>query len=396
MSIAEQTTSLDIKADLVQRARDVAPIVIADADESERIGRVTPRVIEALRERGLFWITVPEQMGGFGLEWDTAVRVIEEVSAADGSTGWMLMANMGATGLCSWMFPASEKLVAEHGSMPLGCGTYAPLGKAVIVDGGLRLSSGPIPFNSGFDAAGQVLVMAVVHDEQGNVVTTTTGDPEMRCCMVDKDKVEKLGNWDVLGMAATGSYDIRVPEQFIASDRVRKFEEISAPEGAPYVGTELDFLSTAVSGHAPVVIGAMRRALAEIASASIGRRRLGYPETVDQHPLFGAEFTKHEAMYHAARDLYYKSLDDALNGVHERGGLTVAERARIRQAVTYLHDVAGEVVSFCALWGGTKTFRNPSVIGRCLRDVTVARNHAFVDPVTLANAAEPFIQEWAK
>lgn len=40
--------------------------------------------------------------------------------------------------------------------------------------------------------------------------------PEMICYIVPADRVELKGNWDVMGLCGTGSYDYEVPEQFIS------------------------------------------------------------------------------------------------------------------------------------------------------------------------------------
>jgi hypothetical protein len=59
-----------------------------------------------------------------------------------------------------------------------------------------------------------------------------------------------------------------------------------------------------------------------------------------------------------------------------------------------VHDVASEVVGFCRLWGGTQAFRNPSRLGRVVRDLAVATQHVLVDPVTLVDAGAVIVGTW--
>lgn len=396
MSVVEMSdTRISTFDEALQRAREVAVLVREDAEESERLACATPRVIEAFRDTELFWVFVPREYGGAGLRWTEGLKICEEIAAADGSMGWMFMANSIATAMGSIIFPnLNEPDYAEHGRLPLGCGTLKPIAKAVEVDGGLRVGGGPIPFNSAFQGADYVLVFAVVQDASGQDVMLSPDVPDIRGCRIPKQQVEDVGNWDVLGMAATGSVDIIVPEQFVPQSHTRPLIEVMAAEGEVWEGEYLDLTSQPASGHGPVALGLARHALEEIAALTRGKVRLTYPGPVDEHPIFLHEFSKFEAMYWAARDYFYKTVDEAVTAVETTGRLSVLQRDRIRQAITYAHYVASEVVDFATLWGGTQTFRNPSVLGRVARDMITARNHVVPDPVSLTNAGPSLLGAW--
>ena len=48
--------------------------------------------------------------------------------------------------------------------------------------------------------------------------------------------------------------------------------------------------------------------------------------------------------------------------------------------------VAADVVRFAYTWAGSTALRNPSVLGRCFRDMHAGTQHVFVDNNTLADA----------
>src|ERR1700722_18585563 len=77
-------------AELVARARAIAPLLAANASQGETDRRVVEESIRALTDAGLFKIAVPKRYGGY----ETSVRTMLEVSAAvaeaDGGTGWVL------------------------------------------------------------------------------------------------------------------------------------------------------------------------------------------------------------------------------------------------------------------------------------------------------------------
>ena len=108
------------------------------------------------------------------------------------------------------------------------------------------------------------------------------------------------------------------------------------------------------------------------------------------------EFVEADAKFWSMRGLYYRQVEDGVQSSTTHNILTVEQMARLRQVTTHLHTVGTEVTMFASLWGGTATFRNPSFLGRALRDTSVARNHALIDVVTLDNAATPIIESWRR
>ena len=50
--------------DLVERARAIAPLIAGEADEIERTRRLTPDVVAALIENGLYRALLPQSLGG--------------------------------------------------------------------------------------------------------------------------------------------------------------------------------------------------------------------------------------------------------------------------------------------------------------------------------------------
>src|ERR1700674_272557 len=79
--------------DFVARGCAIAALVETEAATTETGGTLSPHVVEAMRESELFWMLVPAELGGGAQSLTSAIEVIEEISCADGSSGWTLMAN---------------------------------------------------------------------------------------------------------------------------------------------------------------------------------------------------------------------------------------------------------------------------------------------------------------
>src|SRR3546814_316476 len=126
-----------IREILMARARQIAPIIRAEALNTEEGGTLSPAAVAALRDTELFWATVPREVGGFGCDLVTAIEIMEEVSYADGSSGWSLMANKLATSIAA-AFAGDDAIDAIFGKVerPILAGLFGPGGKSVEVDGG--------------------------------------------------------------------------------------------------------------------------------------------------------------------------------------------------------------------------------------------------------------------
>jgi alkylation response protein AidB-like acyl-CoA dehydrogenase len=380
-------------ADYVARAWDLREVIEREAAGTESGGTLSAAVVGAMRENGLFWISVPRALGGGGKGIVEAMSAVEAVAFADGSTGWSLMANQGATvTAAAYLGDQAIEAMFGDGNLPIVAGMFGPAGKSRQIEGGYQ-AAGKFAFGSGCAHAGWIGSGMFVMDENRPRMLPG-GIPEVRVCFVPRNNVEFLGNWNPPGLVGTGSYDYAVPDQFVSQDFTFERTTIEPKRGGPLF--TLGLAAIGASGHAGVVIGLMRRALTEIVEITSGKKRPGYPGPVGEHDVFKHQFTLHEAAYQAARNYAYRVFTEAETRALEGTALTPEQRERIRQATTWLHQVAGEVVRFCHLWAGSEIVKKDSPISRLSRDMAVATQHVVVDPITLVAGAPAIMDSWRK
>ncbi|WP_342000173.1 acyl-CoA dehydrogenase family protein [Microbacterium sp. LWH7-1.2] len=380
-------------ADYLDRAKELAPLIRGEADEMERTATITPAVADALREKGLYWMLLPADLGGGGLGLTETVAVLEEISRADGSTGWALMAPTLGIGLGAGYLPTDGAQELYGGDdKAVSAGFSAPFGKAVRVEGGYRAKA-KLQFLSGSAFLTYVAAGLMVVDDEGKPELLPNGEPNTLFAYFPRENVEYLGGWDVMGMVGTGSIDYEVPEQFLPERRAFSTASSAKPNRSEGVFS-LSLISMSVAGHAAVTLGIMGRALEEIADVAKNKARLGYAGTIGEHPLFAHDFAVREAEYQAARAFAYRVFQEAEDAATLEGGLSDYHDARVRQVSTWVHNVADQLTSFTQLWGGSKAFRNPSALGRATRDIATAKTHLLVDQSTLIPAAGPILAEW--
>lgn len=377
---------------IVERARQLVSLVRASSDRTEREGTLPAEVADALRDAGMFALMVPKDVGGEGADLLTAIEAIEIISRADGSTGWSMMANALATALAAAHCGdrAAEAIFGASGGRAVLAGMLAPGGSCVPVEGGYR-GSGMYHFASGSGHAdwlssGMLVIEGDMPRKLGN------GLVEVRAVLAPRDSVELLGNWHVAGLNGTGSFDYRVPEQFFDDDFTFEITSTEPRRGGREF--EISVFGFSALGHGAVALGICARALEEIAKLAPNKKRLGYRDGVGKHPVFLHEFAHHEAMYQAARSYLYDVFRKAQATLDSGGVLGDEIRHRFRQALTYVHRVAEQVVEWCYRWAGTDALRNPHPLGRCLRDIHGATQHIFVDPLSYVDAAPALLEAW--
>jgi alkylation response protein AidB-like acyl-CoA dehydrogenase len=381
-----------LAADYLARARSIVPLVQEEADATERSCMITKAVHEAFVGENLYWMMLPRALGGPELGARGGFQVIEEISFADGSTGWSLMANAFNNSLASSFMPDEGAELMYGGSeKAITCGQFSPAGKAVEAEGGL-LGGGHYQFGSGSGYATWIGGGVVVY-ENGAPRMLESGIPDTRVIHVPQGKYKLCGNWDVIGLIGTASFDYEIPEQFVPNAFVMEGAYASVPlRGGPF--HHFGWFGTGAVGHSAIALGMMRRALQEMVAIVQNKKRLGYSLLVHEHPVFKYQFAVHEASYQAGRHLILNAIDRAEDAVLSEEGIQALHYARLRQACSWIHKAAADVVGFCHHWGASQAFRNPSALGRCTRDLSVATQHLIADETAFSDNAGPIYDDW--
>lgn len=222
---ALQAAAKPSPAELVARADKIAELARAHALETERNRTVSPELIAAMREAGLFRVMQPEAFDGFEYGYDVFVDVVAAISAGDGSTGWVY--SLGA--VHPWMF-AGMPLQLQHDIWDdnrdaIAAVSYAPTGKAEPVDGGYRVS-GRWGFASGCDNCDWAIVSGHLPRADGGKVPGFFFLPR-RDVAIDDD-------WFTMGLAGTGSKSFIIDGAFVPYHRTVNIPDllVGNPPGA--------------------------------------------------------------------------------------------------------------------------------------------------------------------
>jgi alkylation response protein AidB-like acyl-CoA dehydrogenase len=357
----------------LKAARELRELIEAHAEAIEEQGTLNDAVVDALAEAGLFRLLVPQALGGFEADVRTIVEVHEEISFADGSVGWAYAQNTTVGGYAAYLAPEFARPLAGSKA---GAGMFAPLGVAHEENGGYRVS-GSYKFGSG-SAHAEYMGGAAMVMRDGEMVPAADGLPEMRAFIVPMEGVIMKGNWDVMGLRGTGSYDFEIPEQWVEAGKTFPIFHAEVVTGGALYGLGPIVLGTISS--VAWAIGVARRALHEIVEIAKVRARLGALPLRDQE-TFQRGLGRHTCAVRAARVLAIDAYQRAVEAI-ERGDEESAIGDRLREtkaSATWVTEVAKQACSFAYESAGSHGMRNPSRLQRCFRDLWVGAAHQVFD-----------------
>jgi resorcinol 4-hydroxylase (FADH2) len=363
-------------AQLIERARNLAPEIRALAEETERNRTISPAIIAKIREAELLRTTRPEEFGGFEYDPLVALEIALVISAACASTGWAVNGAL-SNGISFGHYPIETQRELWGAGDPFTCACFAPTGTAVPADGGYRLS-GKWSFASGVDHASWIRLGALIAPPEapppydGAFFLLPTGD------------VAVEDNWFVYGLCGTGSKNIIVENAFVPQHRVLLFAATRSGRapGAQHHQNPLYRLPLLVLGAsmlASTAVGAAKGAVADYLDMTAGRKTRG---ALAGGGLPMAEFATVQLRYaeasaavEAAELILTTNLSRAMEKLRAGDEITVADRIRARRDQAYATRLALQAVETlnAATGGAGLLLGNP--IQRAWRDVNAVARH---------------------
>lgn len=380
MTLALDTAStLDTASDPFSTVEfaDFLTEVRARRAEIEKLRHVPADLMARMKAVGVHRAIVAKNFGGWEVSLKTFLRMLERLSAADGSTGWV--ASFGGTTYLAALPPHRIAELYANGPDVAFAGGLHPAQPAKRVPGGLQIK-GRWNFASGCMGADLIGVGVTV---EGDPVTAS-GAPIPRLVVLKPEQVKIVDNWHVVGLCGTGSHDIVVDDIVVSEEW--SFVRGQAASTLPQPIFRFPMVARAALFHSTVGMGIARAALDEfVASATDKRSITGAPPPVDR-AYVQRGFAIEEARLRSARAFLYEQVDAAWKVVSSGGEVDVAGTNLLRLAAINAAEVAAGVTQeVCKLAGtGSAGLSNP--LQRFMRDAHVVNLHAFLGERHLESA----------
>ena len=375
--------------DLLAGAEAMLPEIRALADDIDSARRLPDALAERLAGAGFFHLLTGREHGGLAADPVTAARVIETLSTASPSVGWVTMILATASFWTVRMVPEEVRREIFADVSPgeiqpaVIAGTLVPYGRAVRAEGGWRVS-GQWPFGSGCHHATWLPTAAWLHDDSGPIADDN-GVPQWRAFHVPASDCVILDTWHTSGLRGTGSHDYTMEDVFVADNYVKRhslLEEAILPDRRYiYPAFNVPMLSAVALGAARGAVDA----LAELFGGKVDRR--------NQRPVAGA-FDKQadlglaEALAGSARAYLYDTTAQAWDLIRAGKELPRELRAGMRLACTHAVTASVQAVDRAHLAAGASSIYVSSPLDRYFRDVHSVSAHAFVRQTTMADGGQ--------
>lgn len=341
-------------------------------DEFEQQRHISQDIIERFREIGVYRAMVPSVCGGDEKTPRQFLEMVEAISSADGSAGWVASFGMSPAYLAALPEDTVTQIWRDSADIVFAGGVFPPQ-PAKRVDGGFRVS-GRWRFASGSPGA-QLCGVGILPEGDDK--------PLPRMAVMPREKVTIEETWDMLGMNGTGSHDLVIDDVFVPEDWT--FVRGSTPNiDAPFF--RYPSLSFAAQVLSVTTLGMAREAIDVVTSMAKGRKSITGAPNLGEREYVQIAVAKAEAKLQAARAYFYQSVDQAWEAVLADGKPSAEQISHLRLSTTHLTTECAEAIRACYEVSGMSGAENDNPLSRLLRDSMLCTQHAFMGAVTLKNA----------
>jgi alkylation response protein AidB-like acyl-CoA dehydrogenase len=366
---------------LLERARALIPRLAERAPACTAARTVPPETIAEYHAAGILNILQPRRFGGLQGRFSLVSRIVEELTFGCASSAWVYAVLAEHQWIIA-QYPEQAQIdVWGDNKLAVAASSLAPRAPAKKVAGGWRLS-GKFPFSSGCDYAQWAILGAFLG---------AAGDAHsVAYLLVALAEIEIVDDWQVLGLAGTGSKSLVLRDVFVPEHRCVMVSDLfnGTPPGAavhpdyPVVRAPRGFLVS--YSLPPVAIATARRAL-DLVCRDLSTRVSRGVSKVAESEVVQMTIGEAAAAIDSATLLLHHGRDASTDAVSTGRKITAAEALRARRDMVYAqHQVGWAMERLCEL-SGARWVYDSDPLQEMRRDVmTILTHHAASRPAAYA------------
>ncbi|MDB5997333.1 MAG: hsaA 1 [Pseudomonas sp.] len=360
---------------------DVIAEIADRRNEFNQLSHVPRDMIDKMKAIGIFRASTPKRFGGDALAPAEFLRIVERVSEADGSAGWVTA--FGSANIYLASLPVeTQALIYADGPDQVYAGGLYPLQPAIEIEGGWEVS-GHWRFASGCKGANWIGVG--IGGTAANGGGAAAGKP--LTAVFPAAEVQIVDNWNVVGMQGTGSHDLKLSKQKI--DHAWTFVRgTAATIDEPLY--HYPSVSYQAQVHAAVNLGLARAALDLVTAMSGSTKTVTGAPRLGDRAYYRSELGKAEAMLRSARAFFYEAPEAVWASIQAGNPVTPEQANLLRLSATHAAHTCAEVVQKAYRLAGTAAIFNDNRLQWILRDSMVVTQHAFLGEATYDSAGALF------
>ena len=356
--------------DWVARARVLAPMIEAAAGRTEKERKIPADVLSAMHAAGLFHMLLPLSLGGGAADLVTFNQVIEAVAAADASPAWCLAQAVASSHAAGFLDPKIAREVFGAPDALVAWGPPAGVAKAVVVDGGYRVT-GRWRFASGSANATWMGGHSTIFEAADKPRRDAKGNPVNRTMLFRREQADIKDTWHVIGLRGTASNDYEVTDLFVREEYTTWRD--SAPDrrenGPLYNIPMLTLYGIGFSGVALGIASSCLAAFMQLAQTKTSGGGLGSATVLRDNAVIQSRVARATGGLRSARAFLLQMLGEIWAASAASGAFSLEQRAHLRVAITGAMEQARKVVDFAYHAAGTTAIFEGSAFERRFRDL---------------------------
>ncbi|WP_122564752.1 acyl-CoA dehydrogenase family protein [Pseudomonas viridiflava] len=375
---AGEHTPINIKAITLD---DVIAEIVERRSEFNQLSHVPLDMIEKMKTVGIFRASTPKCFGGDALAPGEFLRIVERISEADGSVGWVTAFGSANIYLAS-LPPATQDLIYANGPDQVYAGGLYPLQPAKEIENGWEVS-GHWRFASGCKGADWIGVG--IGGTPANGGGAAAGKP--LTAVFPAGEVQIVDNWNVVGMQGTGSHDLKLHKKTVGREWTFVRGSASTIDEPLYRYPSVSYQAQV---HAAVNLGLARAALDMVIAMSGSTKTVTGAPRLGDRAYYRSELGKAEAMLRSAQAFFYETADAVWASLLAGNPVTLHQANLLRLSATHAAHTCAEVVMKAYRLAGTAAIFKENRLQWIVRDSMVVTQHAFLGESTYDGAGALF------
>jgi alkylation response protein AidB-like acyl-CoA dehydrogenase len=364
--------------DFVQVAIELGPVISQQIDEEQYNRRLSPAVINAIKEAGLYKLLLPKLLGGHESDPVTTAKVVEQIATFNTAAGWSLMvANTSAW----WGRNLPEKgveAVYASGSDVFLAGAIHPPMQATRTEGGYRIN-GRTPLASNVHEADFIFAAAMVFED--GKPKSNNGMPEVIGICMKSGDYEIIDTWHTIGMKATDSNDIAANNVFVPDHLV--FPVLPGREPNKYYDAPLFRIVTVAitvpTMIAPVALAVASNAIKELKAMATKKTPMGSTVSMREKGVVQRKIGMAEAAVQSGRAYLFQTLSAAWQKTLAGEKPTPEDKANLLLSGVHTVQSCLHAIELMYSAAGSSAIYTKNKLSHYFMDAHVIRQHGFVN-----------------
>jgi alkylation response protein AidB-like acyl-CoA dehydrogenase len=337
--------------------------------------RLPQRLVNELKDAGVFRMTMPKSWGGAELDPLAQLRIIEKLAEADASVAWCVMVGCDSGFFSGFIDQdVARKMYSDIDLVTASALTT--IGRANKVDGGYEVS-GRLPFSSGCHHSDWFVLGCQVY--QGDQLCVhPNGTPITRQCFVPANAVTILDTWHTTGLRGTGSNDLTVSKVFVPTEQSFSFQELNFYRDQPLYRFPMNILlnfSSVPIGVANAALNAICACGEKPSRLTVINNELTLTTTLREQPFVQDTVGRARAMLASVRAYLYASVGELWSTIEDGQEIPPHQFADFQLVHTHVFETCTEVVRLLYKVRGGSAVYEGNDLDRCLRDLLAMNQH---------------------